>query len=107
MQLLTPETLASLPPAIVPRLITLFRTTTPELLADIRRQADSGNPTAMGRAAHKLKGSCLSLGAEHMAHLCKVLQHKGETGDLADTATLVTELENLYPATLAAMQTAH
>lgn len=104
MKLLTPEAIHSLPPAIIPRLITLFGSTTPALLTEIRQYANDGNLPALGKSAHKLKGSCASLGAEHMNYLCMELQHKGETGDPSDIKSLVTQLETIYPATLAAMQ---
>jgi HPt (histidine-containing phosphotransfer) domain-containing protein len=104
MKLLAPEALQHLPAVILPRLIQLFGSTTPPLLADIRQHASSSNLPAMGQAAHKLKGSCVSLGAEPMAEICKTLQHKGEQGDATGISALLDELDALYPATLAALQ---
>lgn len=106
MQLLATETLQVLPPAILPRLISMFDSTTPGMLADIRQHADNGDLPAMGQAAHKLKGSCSSMGAVHMANLCKELQHKGETGDASNVNDMVTELEAIFPATLEALKQA-
>jgi HPt (histidine-containing phosphotransfer) domain-containing protein len=106
MQLVATEMLRHLPAVILPRLIALFGSTTPAILADIHQYANSGDLLAMGKAAHKLKGSCVSLGAEPMADICKALQHKGEAGDPTGISTLVDELEGLYPATLAALQQA-
>jgi hypothetical protein len=104
MKLLNPETIGSLPPAIIPRLITLFGSTTPGLLAEIHQHANAGNLPSLGKAAHKLKGSCTSLGAEQMGTICTVLQHKGEAGDPSNISALVMQLETIYPATLAAMK---
>ena len=104
MPLLTPETLNSLPAMIRPRLVNLFASTTPPLLDTIRDHAINGDLTAMAQAAHKLKGSCVGLGAQQMAEICKTLQHKGEAGDANETQTLSQELARLYPATLAALQ---
>lgn len=104
MRLLATEALQHLPAVILPRLIGMFGDTSPAMLADIRRHTDSGNLTEMGKAAHKLKGSCASLGAERMAEICMELQHKGENNDPAGVANLVTELEALYPDTLDALQ---
>ena len=104
MKLLATEALQSLPAVILPRLIALFGSTTPAIIADIRHYASSGDLLAMSKAAHKLKGSCISLGAEQMADICKELQHKGEQADPTGISSMVEELEALYPATLAALQ---
>jgi len=106
MPLVATEALQQLPVAILPRLIQLFGSTTPAMLTNIRQHADSGNLIELGKAAHKLKGSCVSLGAVQMSDLCKTLQHKGEGGDASGVNALVTELETLYPATLQALQQA-
>ncbi|QTR49638.1 Hpt domain-containing protein [Candidatus Thiothrix anitrata] len=104
MQLLTPETLRSLPPVILPKLISLFSSTTPPLLTEIRQHATQGEWQAMAQAAHKLKGSCVSLGAEPMANICKSLQHKGEANDSSGVDEEIATLTALYPLTLAALQ---
>lgn len=104
MQLLTPETLRSLPAVILPKLISLFSSTTPPLLTEIRQHATQGEWQAMAQAAHKLKGSCVSLGAEPMANICKSLQHKGEANDSNGVDEEITTLTALYPLTLAALQ---
>lgn len=104
MQLLTPETLRSLPAVILPKLISLFSNTTPPLLTEIRQHATQGEWQAMAQAAHKLKGSCVSLGAEPMANICKSLQHKGEANDSSGVDEEITTLTALYPLTLAALQ---
>lgn len=106
MNLLASETLHSLPAAILPRLIDMFANTTPELLDEIRQYAAQGKLNDMAKSAHKLKGSCVSLGAEHMAHICKDLQHKGETNDATNVSTEVEELAAIYPHTLTAMRQA-
>ena len=104
MQLLTPETLRSLPAVILPKLISLFSSTTPPLLTEIRQHATQGEWQAMAQAAHKLKGSCVSLGAEPMANICKSLQHKGEANDSSGIDEEIATLTALYPLTLAALQ---
>ena len=104
MQLLTPETLRSLPAVILPKLISLFSSTTPPLLTEIRQHATQGEWQSMAQAAHKLKGSCVSLGAEPMANICKSLQHKGEANDSSGVDEEIATLTALYPLTLAALQ---
>ena len=104
MQILATETLKQLPAAILPRLIAIFASTTPELLVEIQQTATNNDLHGMAQTAHKLKGSCVSLGAEQMADLCKTLQDKGESNDAVDIHTYIAELNKLYPATLTAMQ---
>jgi hypothetical protein len=104
MQLLATETLARLPSSILPRLVTIFASTSPALLDEIQQAASHDDLLKMAKAAHNLKGSCLSLGAEHMAQLCKELQEKGETNQAAGIQEPINELIQLYPATLAALQ---
>ena len=104
MQILATETLKQLPTAILPRLIAIFASTTPELLVEIQQAAAKHDLHSMAQAAHKLKGSCVSLGAEKMADLCKALQDKGEANDAIDIQAYIEELNQIYPATLAVMQ---
>ena len=104
MQLLSPEALQHLPAVILPRLIQLFGSTTPPLLTELRQHTRDGNLPAMAQAAHKLKGSCASLGADPMAEICKTLQHKGEHADNTGINALLDALETLYPATLVELQ---
>lgn len=104
MQLLAHDMLQQLPASLIPRLIDMFSATTPELLGEIQQTAANGDLLAMSQAAHKLKGSCLSLGAERMAELCQTLQHQGERNDATGMDGYITELVSIYPTTLAAMK---
>jgi CheY-like chemotaxis protein len=75
------------------RLAELFAETTPELLGSLRAAHEAGDADALGRAAHKLKGSCQNVGASFMATLASAL----ERGDA--TAGAVDELEAAYEPT--------
>jgi HPt (histidine-containing phosphotransfer) domain-containing protein len=75
------------------RLAELFAETTPELLETLRAAHEAGDTDALGRAAHKLKGSCQNVGASFMATLASSLEH----GDAAPGA--VDELEAAYEPT--------
>lgn len=104
MKLLATEILQALPAAILPQLVNVFDQTTPAMLSDIRQHAANQNFNGLAQAAHKLKGSCASMGASRMSELCKILQEKGENADHSEVDTMVAELENLYPATLAELK---
>jgi HPt (histidine-containing phosphotransfer) domain-containing protein len=58
-------------PEIVEQLVTLFVDGTPPLLEELREAAAGGDPEAVRRAAHKLKGSCQNIGATWMATLAR------------------------------------
>jgi hypothetical protein len=102
--LVNPEVLASLPDFLIPQLIQVFASTTPPMLQELQQQLATQDAHAFGQTAHKLKGSCVSLGAIAMGELCATLQHKGEQQDLSQAPALVIELQQLYPATLDALQ---
>lgn len=104
MQLLCTDSLKQLPAAILPKLIVMFSTSTPDLLTEIQQTAARGDLQAMAQAAHQLKGSCISLGAEKMADICTELQAKGEHNDAVGLNAYISELIRIYPATLAAME---
>ena len=104
MTLLVSEVLAGLPAAVLPRLVKMFGDTTPGMLRDIRQAANAGDWSGMGSAAHRLKGSCVSLGAQRMAEICQTLQHQGEAGEGQGVPGLLDELEDLYQPTFQALQ---
>ena len=106
MNILALNVLQELPASLLPRLVDLFAVTTPNLLAEIQHYQTSGDLQAMGQSAHKLKGSCISLGAQAMAEICHTLQVKGEQQDSAELTELTTQLNDLYPLTLKALQDA-
>ncbi|HEY6887770.1 MAG TPA: response regulator, partial [Solirubrobacter sp.] len=64
-------------PEIIDQLIELFVESTPPLLGELREGAESGDPEAVRRAAHRLKGSCQNIGAGFMAKLA---------GDIEDSS---------------------
>jgi two-component system sensor histidine kinase/response regulator len=54
--------------------VRVFLRHVPEQLAAIESALESGDPEALRNAAHKLKGSCLSVGVPRMAALCASLE---------------------------------
>ncbi len=54
--------------------VRVFLRHVPEQLASIASALESGDPEAVRSAAHKLKGSCLSVGVPRMAALCASLE---------------------------------
>jgi two-component system sensor histidine kinase/response regulator len=73
-------------PEIVDQLVDLFVQSTPSALEELRAAVGAGDGDAVRRAAHKLKGSCLNIGATFMATLCSGLEagERDAAGALAD-----------------------
>lgn len=66
-----------------PRLSHLFLEQIPAALAELAKALEQQEPGRIGAVAHKLKGSCIALGAWVMASLASELQAAAERGELA------------------------
>jgi HPt (histidine-containing phosphotransfer) domain-containing protein len=51
-------------------LVREFLHVTPETIAELRDAAETGDAEALARAAHRLRGGCVSIGAMHLALAC-------------------------------------
>jgi CheY-like chemotaxis protein len=80
-------------PEIVEQLVALFVDGTPPLLEELREAAAGGDPEAVRRAAHKLKGSCQNIGATWMATLAR------EAEATAPAAVDMARLDEAFAAT--------
>ena len=91
------ETLASLRADggedVARELIALFTEDTPARCAEIVEATRRGDVRAASAAAHALKSSAGTLGANRMAHLCAQIEDAAEAGDTGALAALVTRLE--------------
>jgi HPt (histidine-containing phosphotransfer) domain-containing protein len=61
----------------------LFLAAAPEMLETIATSVVAGDAAALGRAAHRLKGSILTFGAAEAADLALSLEQAGRENDLA------------------------
>ncbi len=87
---------------LLDQLVDLVEQTTPESVADLRAAVAAGDPAALGRAAHRLKGSCQNVGATRLALACRALEETSATATAAD----VDALEALVAPTVAALRAA-
>lgn len=71
----------------------LFAEDCPKLIADIRSAIAAGNPGALERAAHTLKGSVANFGAEPAREAAFRLEMLGRSGDLRPAPEICTVLE--------------
>ncbi|MBF0231514.1 MAG: response regulator [Desulfamplus sp.] len=81
------------------RLIELFLEQVPQSLKELHQYREENNARLFGEAAHFLKGSCMGMGAEKMAAICKVLQRKGEEQNLQSTEEMLSRLEEVFEET--------
>ncbi|MBI2215192.1 MAG: response regulator [Acidobacteria bacterium] len=78
-------------PPILMKLLETFRRDTPTLIESVARAIDSADAKALNGAAHSLKGSCLTLGAQELGEIATLLEElgrNGETGEAAAAALL-------------------
>jgi len=67
---------------LLPRVIYLFRTTSPDLLNTMEEAIATKNLDSLYKAAHSLKNSAANLGANRLAEKCKELESLARTGSL-------------------------
>jgi CheY-like chemotaxis protein len=79
--------------ALLADLVALFREEGPRLVGDMREAAGRGDAKALERAAHRLRGSLVSLGGRPAADVVGLLEASGRRGDLADVTTRLDELD--------------
>ncbi len=87
-----------------PRLVELFVSRVPDNLQNLDDAIDIGNAKAVRASAHKLKGSCLAVGAERMAKEAESLQLEAEAGDLTQACDRAKTLWSQYDRVIAALE---
>jgi PAS domain S-box-containing protein len=80
--------------AVLAELIAVFRSDTPRTLAAIREGLGNADPSAVARAAHRLKGSLVTLGAHAASAEALRMEALGRAGDLADAEQVLSALEH-------------
>ena len=78
------------------RLCKLFIDRVPETLDELDEGVANNDAKTVREKAHKLKGSCLAVGAELMATLAGKLQAEAEKGDLYNAIESATTLRGRY-----------
>ncbi len=74
------------------------------MLAELDRALDGGPREPLARAAHRLKGSCASLGATHMASLCGQLELATGGSEPDDLRQLVDQVKAEFERVKAALE---
>ena len=74
------------------------------LIQTMQDAAQQGNAAALRDAAHTLKGSSSSLGAERLVHYCLLLEIDAKKGIVARAVQLVEKIEYEYDSVVARLQ---
>jgi len=83
--------------AFLIEMIDIFTESTPSVIAEIKSAVSNGNAKSLEHFAHRLKGSCINIGARHMITLCETLERIGKSGVVADSnRQIVNELAARY-----------
>jgi HPt (histidine-containing phosphotransfer) domain-containing protein len=53
----------------------------------------------MSQTAHKLKGSCLNLGARQLAEVCRQIELKGKNGEASQVPAHTAVIKSIYEQT--------
>ena len=91
-------------PGFVQQVMELFMKQAPTSIRDITAGAVSGDMEKVWKAAHKLKGTSLQLGAARLGSVCKDLEESGRQGDTPRVKTLADVLEKVYNDTVSELK---
>ena len=97
------EQIRSLQPGLLEKVIHLFSTNTPALIAAIADAVAQSDPEALKKAAHTLKSSSANVGAITMAELCKTLEMMGRDKTIEHADELADKVSTEYSRVLAAL----
>ncbi|KAB8189832.1 response regulator [Nonomuraea phyllanthi] len=77
-----PPELAGLSPEELADVAGAYLTTTPRTFEELRRAAEAGDASQVAALAHRLKGSCATVGAVREAELCRRVEDLARTGGI-------------------------
>jgi HPt (histidine-containing phosphotransfer) domain-containing protein len=79
--------------ALLADLVSIFREEAPRLVADMRLAVQAGDAKGLERAAHRLRGSIVSLGGRSAADVAGTLEGFGRRASLDDAAPRLADLD--------------
>ena len=79
--------------SLLAEMIESFLVEAPKAMIEIKESIKKSEPLRLRKAAHKLRGACLNLGAADLASCCQSLEAKGKAENLMETEPLLAELE--------------
>lgn len=86
------------------RMIAIYRTATPEQMAQIEQAIQASDGKTLHRAAHTLKSSAAHVGAEKLSDLCQQLEDYGRNEQIDEAQNMLEKTQQAYEQTLIALQ---
>ncbi|MFN8575228.1 MAG: Hpt domain-containing protein [Candidatus Sericytochromatia bacterium] len=80
-------------------LIEMFLQQSETIMDEIKTHSSSKDALSLSKSAHKLKGSCLNLGAQEMSNLCQNIEYQGKENNLEGIDEKISKLVNVYNET--------
>lgn len=84
-------------------LVDIFLSQSEGLVQEMKQAAKEENVSELLRASHKLKGSCLNLGAKGLGDICQTLESMCHKGDISDANRVMEPLDSVYQQTCEAL----
>jgi HPt (histidine-containing phosphotransfer) domain-containing protein len=82
-------------------LVDIFLGQSEGLVQEIKNAIEAKNGPELMKAAHKLKGSCLNLGAKELGDICHNLEIKAKDNDFSNVNVIIEPLDDIYHQTCA------
>ena len=90
------QQLEGMTPELLKRLSSVFLEDTQPRLEGLWDAVLKKDAEELARLAHTMKGSAANMGAGKMADICAELEERAKTGDLQDTQTRLSDLEQEF-----------
>ncbi len=83
----------------VTELIEMFLQQSEDIMSEIRNYSENKDVDNLSKLSHKLKGSCLNLGAIDMSKVCQTIEHNTRENNIDSIEQHLDSLENIYRET--------
>lgn len=91
-------------PGFLQQVLDMFMRQAPDDIDLIRNALDAGDFSTLWKAAHKLKGTCLNIGALRLANVCRDIEKKGRNLETSGLYGLCMQLDAGYRDTIAELK---
>jgi HPt (histidine-containing phosphotransfer) domain-containing protein len=82
-------------------LIEMFLQQAETIMDEIKNFSNTKDASSLSKSAHKLKGSCLNLGAKDMSAICQIIENSSRENNLENIDSNLSDLLNIYEITVA------
>jgi CheY-like chemotaxis protein/HPt (histidine-containing phosphotransfer) domain-containing protein len=89
---------------VLASLVEMFLADAMSRIEKLHRELAEQDAFGVHETAHALKGSCLNLGAVHLARLCSEIEDLGEEGRLAEVPALLAQVDTEYESVRAELE---